>query len=388
MHDGWRQVPFASLYALPSRNGLMAPKRVRGSGVSLVNMREIFAFDMIGAQEMELAPLPERNQAEWLLAPGDLLFARQSLTLAGAGKVALVLPAVRERTFESHIIRVRLDPKTAEPSFYYYFFRSRIGRALIESVVEQVAAAGVRASDLGRLRVPQPSREEQRRISAVLTRMDDLIDADRSLMAALEQRVFAECARAAATATSRRPFGELATRIRCQVNPQRIDGEMPYLGLEHFAEDAGGLAGVGSASSISSAALLFGAGDVLYGKLRPYFRKVARPGFGGVCTSEAWVLRPRAGTAACYLHWIAASRGFTEHASAGSEGTRMPRSNWAHVAAYTVPVPDGSTMAELDELLEPLWRLYWELFDESRTLARVRDELLPLVMSGRVGVAS
>ena len=84
MAKRWSDAPFGSLYEEPSRNGLMAPKRVRGKGVRLVNMRELFRFDFIADQPMELAPLPDRNPGSWLLQDGDLLFARQSLTLAGA----------------------------------------------------------------------------------------------------------------------------------------------------------------------------------------------------------------------------------------------------------------------------------------------------------------
>lgn len=182
----WGWVMFGDLYAAPSKNGLMAPSKVRGSGAMLVNMREIFAFHRISDQRMERAPLPQRNPDAWLLQADDLLFARQSLTLAGAGKVSLVMSPPEPMTFESHIIRVRLDPSKADAGFYYYLFRSAFGRSLIESIVEQVAAAGIRASDLGRLQVPCPNLAEQRRIAAVLGALDDLIEANRSLTADLE----------------------------------------------------------------------------------------------------------------------------------------------------------------------------------------------------------
>ena len=63
----WESAPFGTLYAVPSKNGLMAPSRVRGSGVALINMRELFAYDRIGDVPMELAPLPEKSPDEWLV---------------------------------------------------------------------------------------------------------------------------------------------------------------------------------------------------------------------------------------------------------------------------------------------------------------------------------
>ncbi|MEQ7739525.1 hypothetical protein, partial [Escherichia coli] len=131
----WDWVAFRDLYDRPSKNGLMAPSKVRGTGPLLVNMREIFAFDRISHQEMERAPLSGKDPQAWLLESGDLLFARQSLTLAGAGKVSIVLDVAEPMTFESHIIRVRLNRSKADPNFYYYLFRSSLGRTLIDSIV-------------------------------------------------------------------------------------------------------------------------------------------------------------------------------------------------------------------------------------------------------------
>ena len=55
---------------------------------------------------------------------GDLLFARQSLVLEGAGKCSWIKEVSEYTTFESHLIRVRLNPDVAVSLFYYYYFNS------------------------------------------------------------------------------------------------------------------------------------------------------------------------------------------------------------------------------------------------------------------------
>ncbi len=52
----------------------------------MINMGELFANDRIGDIPMELVPMNDKELAKMLVEPGDLLFARQSLVLAGAGK--------------------------------------------------------------------------------------------------------------------------------------------------------------------------------------------------------------------------------------------------------------------------------------------------------------
>jgi len=84
-------VPFAELLAEPLRNGLTRPKSVRGSGVKMVNMGELFQFPRIRDVEMARVPFADKEAQTYLLKPGDLLFARQSLVLEGAGKCSVFM---------------------------------------------------------------------------------------------------------------------------------------------------------------------------------------------------------------------------------------------------------------------------------------------------------
>ena len=176
---------FEELFAVPLRNGLTRPKAVRGEGVRMVNMGEIFAHTRIGNIEMDRVLLSEK-ETSYLLEAGDLLFARQSLVLSGAGKCSLFLGAKEPVTFESHLIRSRLRSDTADSAFYFYFFSSPRGRQTMESIVEQVAAAGIRGSDLARLEVPHPPLAEQKAIAAVLGALDDKIELNRRMNTTLE----------------------------------------------------------------------------------------------------------------------------------------------------------------------------------------------------------
>ena len=151
----------------------------------MINMGEIFGHDRISDIEMERVQLNDRELATMLVREGDLLFARQSLVLAGAGKCTLVEQVNEPTTFESHIIRVRLDPKKADPRFYHYLFQSPYSG--IKAIVTQGVQAGIRASDLAVLKVPVPDPDEQRRIAAVLSSYDDLIENNRKRIKLLER---------------------------------------------------------------------------------------------------------------------------------------------------------------------------------------------------------
>ena len=170
----WKKVKFSTLYEIPSRNGLTKPSRIRGSGYKMINMGELFANSRIYDIPMELVPLTDSEKINCKVERNDLLFARQSLVLEGAGKCSIVMETSSMTVFESHLIRVRLNLKKAYPPFYYYYFASSLSP--ITSIVSQCAQAGIRGSDLGELYVDLPPVDTQHRIADILSAYDDLIE--------------------------------------------------------------------------------------------------------------------------------------------------------------------------------------------------------------------
>jgi len=135
-----------------------------------------------------------------------------------------------------------------------------------------------------------------------------------------------------------RPFGDCAVLVRNTVSADECRGR-PYVALEHIEEGTLRLIGVGDAHDVTSQKTEFRAGDILFGKLRPYFRKVVRPRFDGVCSTDIWVVRAADGIDQGFLYYWMASKEFVEAATRGSKGTKMPRADWGFVTKCTLPVP-------------------------------------------------
>ena len=379
-------VRFGQLFAVPLRNGVSYTTEQRGTGIPMVNMREIFAYDRISDQECELAPLTAREQESSLLADGDLLFARQSLTYEGAGKCVLVLPSDTPRTWESHLMRVRLDRKLASPDFFYYYFRSVRGRQSIETIIQQVAAAGIRGSDLARLPVPSVPLAEQWAIAQVLGALDDKIAANDTLA-----RVADEWVRAGFDALSRdaaevRTIGELVAVRRDQVSPGSLAAETLYVGLEHVPRRRMWLGEVGSAADVTSNKSRFEQGDILFGKLRPYFHKVVSVSYPGVCSTDILVLPPIDPALSGFAMAAVASDSVVRDVTSASEGTRMPRSNWKDLASVQVPWPGLAAAKNFSVAVSAVRQSVESRLRENRTLAATRDALLPALMSGKLRV--
>ncbi len=133
-------------------------------------------------------------------------------------------------------------------------------------------------------------------------------------------------------------FGQMAELVQDTVHPSDVIG-IPYIGLEHIGEGTLQLLGAGLAEDATSIKSQFKAGDILFGKLRPYFRKVIRAPFDGICSTDIWVVRPKAGVDSGFLFYLMASDIFIEPLVRASEGTKMPRAKWDFAISLEFPLP-------------------------------------------------
>jgi type I restriction enzyme S subunit len=173
---GWREVKFGNILQEPVRNGIYKSKEFHGNGVKIVNMGELFAHPRLKDIPMRRVNLTENERSHNLLHNGDLIFARRSLTAEGAGKCSIVFNISEEVTFESSIIRARPDPTQAFSLFLFYYFNSPFGKYLLGTILRQVAVAGITGSDLSELLFLLPPLPEQKAIATVLSSFDDKID--------------------------------------------------------------------------------------------------------------------------------------------------------------------------------------------------------------------
>jgi len=187
MPSEWPKVAFEDLLNGGTRNGVYKPKKFHGTGVKIVNMGELFAHSRLRPVSMKRLELTDSELRKTSLQSYDLLFARRSLVAEGAGKCSIVLEVDEPTTFESSIIRARVDPNAADPLYLYYFFNSPDGRYLLGTIRRQVAVAGITGSDLVKLEIPNPPLNFQRRIASILGSLDDKIELNRRMNRTLER---------------------------------------------------------------------------------------------------------------------------------------------------------------------------------------------------------
>ena len=158
--------------------------------------------------------------------------------------------------------------------------------------------------------------------------------------------------------------------------PNKIE-ELKYVGLEHIEQTTLRLNSTGLSTDVTSNKFLFEKNDVLFGKLRPYFRKVVKPNFKGICSTDIWVFRAKESFDQNFLFYFLANWDFVNIANHGEGGTRMPRADWNFLKStewVVPPLPEqkaiASVLSSLDDKIDLLHRQNKTLESMAETLFR------------------
>jgi type I restriction enzyme S subunit len=179
-------------------------------------------------------------------------------------------------------------------------------------------------------------------------------------------------------------LGEIAENPRRGVSPGKASRGTPYIGLEHMPRKCIGLESWGQAEEVGSNKFEFRQGEILFGKLRPYFHKVGVAVQDGVCSTDILVVRPKSKEWYGFVLGHVSSGEFVNYTDAVSTGTKMPRTNWQDMARYQIPLPEPRLANAYSQFASRIVEMIRQNILQSRTLAMIRDALLPKLISGAI----
>ena len=182
------------------------------------------------------------------------------------------------------------------------------------------------------------------------------------------------------------PLSRVADSPRRGIDPSDVAEDTPYIGLEHMPRRSIALADWEGAEKVKSTKSTFNKGDILFGKLRPYFHKVGITSLDGICSTDIVVVSPRSPEWAVFCLACLSTDEFVEYTDQTSTGTRMPRTSWKTMGQYETCLPPIEVAREFQRLLSPVIDKLNVNVHESRSLARTRNALLPKLVSGELRV--
>lgn len=359
------------------------------------------SVDAEAAAELRARPIPA----------GSVVFAKIGEAIRQNRKRLTTRPTLLDNNLMAAVPREGVDSR-----FLYYLLCTLD----FEELIEGSALPYLKASTLERIEVELPPLPVQRHIAELLGTLDERIELTRQLNRTLEalastlfQSWFVEFYPVVEKSEGRAPLGmsaevaalfpsefvptedgslpkgwrwgtlgDIARQVREVAYPEQLEGTMPYIGLEHMPQRSIALSRWGAAAQVQSQKFRFRAGHFLFGKLRPYFHKVGIAPVDGVCSTDIVVVEPTDVAYSSLVLSHLSSAEFVSYADSGSGGTRMPRTSWERMARYPIALPDPRCAEALNRYTRPLLDKLNANIHEGRTLAALRELLLPQLLSG------
>jgi type I restriction enzyme S subunit len=424
-NNGWREVSLREagvvLYDCDHRTPPPAPRGY--PYIAIPQMRD-GRLDLSGARNIS-----EDDWIEWTKRirplPGDVIVSRR----CNPGESAVV-PKRLDCALGQNLLILRSESPEVDQDFLRWLVRGPEWWAQVQAHLNVGAVFdSLKCEEIPNFRLSVPTLGEQRAIASILGSLDRKIELNRRMNQTLEQMAQAlfkswfvdfDPVRAKGEGGWKKNesppgmpntwdlwpsefedseigeipkgwklagLGEVADCPRELVDPREIDPEEKYVGLEHIAPRTLSLWRWGRVGDTVSGKTRFRRGDVLFGKLRPYFHKVCIPSFDGVASTDILTLRPSAPSWFAFVLGHLNTSQLVDYATATSNGTKMPRTSWGDLARWQVVLPPEEVAKSLARATAPMISKMGQSIEESIGLSTMRDALLPKLLSGEIRVS-
>jgi type I restriction enzyme S subunit len=289
------------------------------------------------------------------------------------------------------MVALRVDEKIIDPLFLFAALRSLDVQAQIKNLDVSGVIPHLKKSDFDKLFLPYPDRDAQQLIGRLyfdFSKKIDLLHRQNQTLEALAETLFRQWfVEEAQEGLEIGTLGDIAINVRNSVKTSDIQADTKYIGLEHIDRRNIALNQYGFGKQVSSNKSAFEPYDILFGKLRPYFHKVCFAAFAGICSTDILVIRPKRPEYFAFCLFSFFQNDVVEYANLGSGGTRMPRTDWPTLKNYPVAIPDSNSLVGFNGVVLPSIQKIVQNIKQIQTLEKLRDTLLPKLMSGEVRVS-
>lgn len=301
----------------------------------------------------------------------------------------------------SSIAILRCDKSKILPDFLYYVLRTPSFRQDVkDNYGSGSAIPRIILKDFKRMMVSYPSLEKQQAIISVLTAIDSKIQANTEINDNLEQQAQAIYHERFETVSPNDlpsewrivTLGEVATISNKSFNPLKE----PEILLEHYsipAFDEARFPVFELSTSIKSNKFIIDASCFMISKLNPTTKRVWKPYCltgNAVCSTEFIVYKAKDKTITDFLYSVIDSNSFSDFMCShvtGSTGSRQ-RTTPSDTLSYELILPSEDELAEFQSLVSPMYAQIRINAIENDRLKRLRDSLLPKLMSGEIDVSA
>ena len=298
------------------------------------------------------------------------------------------------------VIRAKKD--VVSPKYLYYFLKNSSTVAELQLLAETRSGTfpQITFSEVANLTIPVPSLAVQEVIVQTMQCLEDKITCNEQINDNLEQQAQAIYHERFETVSPNDlpsdwrivTLGEVATISNKSFNPLKE----PEILLEHYsipAFDEARFPVFELSTSIKSNKFIIDASCFMISKLNPTTKRVWKPYCltgNAVCSTEFIVYKAKDQSITDFLYSVIDSGSFSDFTCShvtGSTGSRQ-RTTPSDTLSYELILPSEDELAEFQSLVSPMYAQMRINAIENDKLKRLRDSLLPKLMSGEIDVSA
>lgn len=347
-------------------------------------------FDDFGIPSGHMFLAAESYSEKHLLKEGDILFARTGGTV---GKTYYYDGSIGPAVFAGYCIRFRFDEKKVLPRFVYWSTKTNAYSSWVNGIQRPSGQPNINKEEYKSYELILPKTSEQQKLvckldsdflirqkhlaesEALLFGMRDFILSSlgiqkpkhaQTLVGAVKlHSIIKDCTFSAeyyhpermaaiqmieSTGLAVMILSDIVSFHREIVNSR--GSEEKYLGLAGVQSQTGELSGI--VEEAAGQAFKYKAGDILYGRLRPYLNKVLLAETSGICSTEFHVMRLKenAGVLPGYLAAVLRSDLILWQTKHMMTGNTHPRISNDDVKNLYIPIPSLPVQRQIEEELQ------------------------------------
>jgi type I restriction enzyme S subunit len=157
------------------KNGLNFSADQKGRGTPIVNVHDLYDSVTITPPELDRIEVDSSEVQKYALEPGDIVMVRSSVDAEGVGQAALFEGHSEPVVFAGFTIRQRPDRTVVSPNYLVQYLREPEVRKKVASLAGTTALTNLSQKEVGKLPVPLPPSEEQKKIAHLLGGWDEQV---------------------------------------------------------------------------------------------------------------------------------------------------------------------------------------------------------------------
>ena len=305
------------------------------------------------------------------------------------GKVCLT-EEIKEKLTINAAINIFRCGNLLLPKYLFYWFKSPATQALLDKLAPGIAQRNLFQRELRRLSIPIPTLEFQNTLIIKIEELFSKIDSTKQLLEhtklqleqyrqsllkfAFEGKLTEEWReinknRLELIIPENKNYEimDLHGWISCSIGDliklskekfEPLKGENKILlGLEHIEKHTGRIIGQDNSKNTKSTKTVFRSGDVLYGRLRPYFNKITIPDFDGVCSTDILVFQETTNILNKFLKYFLMQGSFVKFTNQNMTGVGLPRISFGKISEFMIQLPSLMEQEQIVSQIEQSFSL-------------------------------